>query len=107
MRFSLSRLEPSWGFSGVPAARAVPTIVPLGIAVGAAASALAGELEVSLAFLVFDTLQVTVSALLAYALGVAVAHRSGPQQLVVSIADGRLRGERVGGVYLVGWWSPP
>jgi hypothetical protein len=61
------------GFSSVrPAARAVLMIVPLGIVVGAAVSALAGEIELSLGFLVFDTVQVTASALLVYVLGRAV-----------------------------------
>lgn len=51
-----------------PAARAIAILVPLGILVGTAVSAAAGEIEISLGFLLFDTTQVTASALLTYVL---------------------------------------
>ena len=55
-----------------PPGPAIMLIVPLGIVLGAGISALAGELELSAAFLLFDTLQVTVSAVLTYVLANAL-----------------------------------
>ena len=63
-------------FRGMVPHRAIPVVVCFGVVVGAAVSALAGELEISLAFLVFDTVQVTGAALLTYALARAVAVRA-------------------------------
>jgi hypothetical protein len=63
-------------FRGVPPRRAIPLLVCLGVVVGAAVSAAAGELEVSLAFLAFDTFQVAGAALLTYVLARAVALRA-------------------------------
>ena len=65
-----------------PAAAAVAVIVPLGIAAGAAVSAMAGELEVSVGFLAFDTLQASGAAVLAYVL--ARARRRAPAVAVRS-----------------------
>jgi hypothetical protein len=58
-----------------PAGRAVAVIIPLGIAAGAAVSAISGELEVSVGFLLFDTLQTTAAAMLTYVLARAWKHR--------------------------------
>jgi|SoiMethySBSTD1v2_1073268.scaffolds.fasta_scaffold478530_2 hypothetical protein len=51
-----------------PARRALAFMVPLAILGGAAVTAASGELEVSIGFLVFDTLQTTVAAVATYAL---------------------------------------
>jgi hypothetical protein len=61
---------------GMGPRRAITLIVCLGVVVGAAVSAVAGELEVSLAFLAFDTFQVTGAALLTYVLARVVALRA-------------------------------
>jgi len=63
-------------FRGVGLRRAIPMVLCLGIVIGAAVSALAGELEVSLGFLAFDTSQVTGAALLTYVLARAVDIRA-------------------------------
>ena len=61
-----------------PAARALVVVIPLGIAAGAAVSALSGELEMSMGFLLFDTVQTSIAATLAYALARAWGARSAP-----------------------------
>jgi hypothetical protein len=63
-------------FRGVSTRRALPLIICLGLAAGAAVSALAGEIEVSLAFPAFDTIQTTGAALLTYALARVAAPRA-------------------------------
>jgi hypothetical protein len=59
----------------VPRGRAVVLLVPLGMLLGTAVSALAGELELSVGFVVFDTLQVTMVAVATHVVVNALAAR--------------------------------
>jgi hypothetical protein len=59
-----------------PAGRAVAVIIPIGIAAGAAVSAISGELEVSVGFLLFDTLQASAVAVVTYVVARAWKRRA-------------------------------
>jgi len=62
----------------MPRGRAVVLLVPLGMLLGAVVSALAGELELSVGFVVFDTLQVTATAVATHVVVNALAARRVP-----------------------------
>jgi len=62
----------------MPRGRAVVLLVPLGMLLGAVVSALAGELELSVGFVVFDTLQVTATAVATHVVVNALAPRRVP-----------------------------
>lgn len=61
----------------VPARWRIPAIVALSVVVGFLASALAGELAISLAFIVIDVGQVLVMALLGMAASALWSRRAG------------------------------